>query len=201
MKQLNSTIVISFMGVDGSGKSTLINLITKKFKKKFKKIKYVHLRPYLFLIDKSTTEKNPHYRKKPNTQFESLLKILMWLIIYRIFFFFKTRKNNQLIIFDRYAHDLLIDKIRYRFNLPDKITKFILSLFPEPHLWIILKAPIKLIEKRKKELSTNELKRQMKLYINFSNIKKNSLLLNTGKNITNNIALIKKKIIVLYHND
>ena len=117
------------------------------------------------------------------------------------FFFFKTRKNNQLIIFDRYAHDLLIDKIRYRFNLPDKITKFILSLFPEPHLWIILKAPIKLIEKRKKELSTNELKRQMKLYINFSNIKKNSLLLNTGKNITKNIALIKKKIIVLYHND
>ena len=37
MKQLNSTIVISFMGVDGSGKSTLINLITKKFKKKIQK--------------------------------------------------------------------------------------------------------------------------------------------------------------------
>ena len=201
MIHLKSTTVIAFMGVDGSGKSTLIKEITKKFKKKFKIIKYVHLRPYLFLTDKSTIDSDPHAQKKPKSQFNSLLKILMWLFMYRIFFLIKSRKENQLIIFDRYAHDLLIDKTRYRFNLSDKTTKFILSLFPEPNLWIVLKAPIKLIEKRKKELSTKELKRQMKLYINFSNIKKNSLLLNTGKNITNNIALIKKKIIVLYHND
>ena len=117
------------------------------------------------------------------------------------FFLIKSRKENQLIIFDRYAHDLLIDKTRYRFNLSDKTTKFILSLFPEPNLWIVLKAPIKLIEKRKKELSTKELKRQMKLYINFARNKKNILLLNTSKNITNSITLIKKNLTVLYAND
>ena len=92
--------------------------------------------------------------------------------MYRFYFLINSKKKNNLIIFDRYAHDLLIDKIRYKFNLPKKITKFILDLFPRPHLWIILKAPIKLIEKRKKELPTKELKRQMREYLNFSKKKK-----------------------------
>ena len=200
MSSYNKSLVISFMGVDGSGKSTLIDLITKKFKNKYKNIKYIHLRPYLFLTDKSITNANPHYNK-PRSQFISLLQILTWLLIYKFFFFFRLKEKNQLIIFDRYAHDLLIDKIRYRFSLSDKLTKFILSLFPEPHLWIVLKAPIKLIEKRKKELSIKELKRQMKLYINFSNNRKNSLLLNTSKKITNSISSIQKKLISISTND
>ena len=63
MSPYNKSIVISFMGVDGSGKSTLIDLITKKFKNKYKNIKYIHLRPYLFLTDKSVTNANPHQKK------------------------------------------------------------------------------------------------------------------------------------------
>ena len=38
MKNHHRSIVISFMGVDGSGKSTLIELLRKKLKNKFKKI-------------------------------------------------------------------------------------------------------------------------------------------------------------------
>ena len=133
MSSYNKSLVISFMGVDGSGKSTLIDLITKKFKNKYKNIRYIHLRPYLFLTDKSITNANPHYNK-PRSQFISLLQILTWLLIYQIFFFVRLKKKNQLIIFDRYAHDLLIDKIRYRFSLSNKLTRYILSLFPEPHL-------------------------------------------------------------------
>ena len=200
MSSYNKSLVISFMGVDGSGKSTLIDLITKKFKNKYKNIRYIHLRPYLFLTDKSITNANPHYNK-PRSQFISLLQILTWLLIYKFFFFFRLKEKNQLIIFDRYAHDLLIDKIRYRFSLSNKLTRYILRLFPEPHLWIVLTAPIKLIEKRKKELSIKELKRQMKLYINFSKNRKNSLLLNTSKKITNSISSIQKKLISISTND
>ena len=60
----NSSIIVSFMGVDGSGKSTLIELLKKKLKNKFRKIKYIHLRPYLILLDKSTVQANPHKSKK-----------------------------------------------------------------------------------------------------------------------------------------
>ena len=192
--KFNSTFVISFMGVDGSGKSTLIQRLNKRLKRSSLKIKNLHLRPYFFLTDTRTVNSNPHEKKLLNLKFISLIRILIWLFMYRIFFLVNLKKKNQLIIFDRYVHDLLIDKIRYRFNLPKKITEFILDLFPRPHLWIVLKAPIKLIEKRKKELPTKELKRQMKEYLNFSKKKKNMIILDTNNTIDKNISLIIKKM-------
>jgi thymidylate kinase len=182
------------MGVDGSGKSTLINKLIKSYSKKYKKIKYLHLRPYVFLIDKRTVVSDPHKNKSSHSKIISLTKIFVWLFIYKFFFLLNQNKKNQLIIFDRYAHDILIDKIRYRINLSNRLIKYLLNLFPEPHLWIILKAPISIIEKRKKEMPTKVLEKQMIKYINFFHSKKNTLLIDTNKNYLKNISLIKKKI-------
>jgi len=194
MRKLNRTLVVSLMGVDGSGKTTFVTKLNKKFKKRYKKIKNLHLRPYFFLTDTSIVNSNPHNQKPPRSEISSLITILMWLFIYHIFFFLNLNKKNQLIIFDRYAHDILIDKKRYRLTLSKKITQFILSLFPKPDLWIVLKGPIKLIEKRKKELPTNELKRQMSEYKNLSKTQKNTLVINKKNNIGKNISLIARKM-------
>jgi len=190
----NSSIIVSFMGVDGSGKSTLIELLRKKLKNKFKKIKYIHLRPYLILLDKSTVQANPHKSKKTWPILLNFFRILYWLIIYRFFFYLFGNNSNQLIIFYRYAHDLMIDPIRYKFKLPSRITKFILNLFPNPTLWIILNAPINVLEKRKKELPTKELKRQIRSYLNFAKQRKNSIVINTNNSIQSSLSLIIKKI-------
>ena len=173
MRKSKDSIVISFMGVDGSGKSTLIKKTKKKLAKNFKKVKYLHLKPYFILFDKSTVNKNPHGLKQPRSNLLSFIVMLIWLLQYKLFFFFNRRKKNQLIIFDRYAHDLLIDKVRYRHNLSLSLTKKILNFFPEPHLWIILNVSSKIVEKRKKELSRNELKRQINEYIKFAKTKNN----------------------------
>ena len=190
----NSSIIVSFMGVDGSGKSTLIELLRKKLKNKFRKIKYIHLRPYLILLDKSTVQANPHKSKKTWPILLNFFRILYWLIIYRFFFYLFGNNSNQLIIFDRYAHDLMIDPIRYKFNLPINITKFILNLFPNPNLWIVVNAPIKVLEKRKKELPTKELKRQIRTYLNFAKQRKNSIVVNTNNSVQSSLSLIIKKI-------
>ena len=101
---------------------------------------------------------------------------------------------KRLIIFDRYAHDLIIDPIRYRFNLPSKISNFILRLFPRPTFWIILNAPINVLEKRKKELPTKELKKQIRAYLNFAKQRKNSIVVNTNNSVQSSLSLIIKKI-------
>ena len=190
----NSSIIVSFMGVDGSGKSTLIELLRKKLKNKFRKIKYIHLRPYLILLDKSTVQSNPHNSKATWPMLLNFFRILYWLIIYRFFFYLFANNSKQLIIFDRYAHDLMIDPIRYKFNLPINITKFILDLFPNPNLWIVLNAPIKVLEKRKKEISTRELKKQIRSYLNFAKQRKNSIVVNTNNSVQSSLSLIIKKI-------
>ena len=118
----------------------------------------------------------------------------MWLFIYHVFFLINLNKKNLLIIFDRYAHDLLIDKTRYRFSLSNMLTQYILNLFPKPHFWIVLKAPIKKIEKRKKEMPTHELKRQMKEYKNFSKNNDNVIIVDTSNKINENISLIVSKM-------
>ena len=190
----NSSIIVSFMGVDGSGKSTLIELLRKKLKNKFRKIKYIHLRPYLILLDKSTVQSNPHNSKATWPMLLNFFRILYWLIIYRFFFYLFANNSKQLIIFDRYAHDLMIDPIRYKFNLPNRISKFILNLFPNPSLWIVLNAPIKVLEKRKKEISTRELKKQIRSYLNFAKQRKNSIVVNTNNSVQSSLSLIIKKI-------
>ena len=182
------------MGVDGSGKSTLIELLRKKLKNKFRKIKYIHLRPYLILLDKSTVQSNPHNSNAAWPILFNFVRILYWLIIYRFYFYLFANNSKQLIIFDRYAHDLMIDPIRYKFNLPINIAKFILDLFPNPNLWIVLNAPIKVLEKRKKELPTKELKRQIRTYLNFAKQRKNSIVVNTNNSVQSCLSLIIKKI-------
>ena len=84
--KFNSTFVISFMGVDGSGKSTLIQRLNKRLKRSSLKIKNLHLRPYFFLTDTRTVNSNPHEKKPLNSKFISLIRILIWLFMYRIFF-------------------------------------------------------------------------------------------------------------------
>ena len=70
----HGVLVVAFMGVDGSGKSTIINALKKKLKTKFSKIRYLHLRPYLFLLDKRTVNKNPYKNDSINLKFFSFFK-------------------------------------------------------------------------------------------------------------------------------
>ena len=91
--------IIVFLGVDGSGKSTLINSIVKKNKLKFKQI---HFTPDYFRNKKVQTV-NPHLKKKRGKLF-SLLKLIYWIINYKLV----PTINSVLIILDYILHILII---------------------------------------------------------------------------------------------
>ena len=168
------------MGVDGSGKTTLAKILQRKFKRS----KYLHLKPYILFQDRRTVVKHPQNNNK-SFFILSLLRLLSWLISYKIFFY--QNKIKRIYIFDRYAHDVLIDPLRYKHSLSHSLTKFILNFFPKPDLWIFLNPSLKTIESRKQELSDTELKRQIKDYTQFFRNQKNVLKLNTNN---------KKKILI-----
>ena len=168
MSKLKKKFIVSLMGVDGSGKTTLAKTINKIFKKS----KYLHLKPYILFPDRRTVIKNPHYQKK-SSFILSTLRLLSWLISYK--FFFYKEKNKNIYIFDRYAHDILIDPLRYKHSLSQSLTKFILKFFPKPNLWIFLDPSLKTIKSRKYELPDSELRRQIRDYTRFFKNLKNVL--------------------------
>ena len=187
MINLNKRIVVSLMGVDGAGKTTLAKLLNKKIRSS----QYLHLKPYILFLDRRTVIKKPHFQKK-SILVLSLLRLISWLISYKIFFY--KKRNFKFFIFDRYAHDILIDPLRYKHGLSKNLTKLILDFFPQPDLWIFLKPSIKTIKSRKTELSDKELIRQIKEYDRFFKTKQNVLLLNSNMQERKLISKIIKKI-------
>ena len=157
----------------------------------FKGSKYLHLKPYILFQDRRTVIKKPHQQKKSSFLL-SFFRLLSWLISFKIFF--NYNRSKKIYIFDRYAHDILVDPLRYRHNLSYDLTKFILNFFPKPDLWIFLNPSLKTIKSRKHELSDNELKRQTKGYTHFLKNQKNMIKLNLNNNKKKIIKQIKNKI-------
>ena len=187
MIRLKKKLIVSLMGVDGAGKTTL----AKKLNKLFKNSKYLHLKPYILFKDRRIVIKDPH-NTKTSSSLISLWRIFSWLASYKIFFY--QNKKKIIFFFDRYAHDVLIDTLRYKHNLPVGLTKLILIFFPQPDLWIFLNPPSKVIISRKIELPKNELKRQIKSYTKFFKNKKNVLNINKNMSQKKIIKQIRKKI-------
>jgi thymidylate kinase len=81
-------------------------------------------------------------------------------------YLFRDRRD-ALLICDRYYHDLLIDSIRYRYGGPMWVAKLIGKLMPQPDLWVLLDAPVEVLQTRKQEVSWEESERQRQAYKDF----------------------------------
>lgn len=186
---MKTNIIISFLGPDGSGKSTLIKKLKKKLTLKNATVSIHHLKPNFIKKKKFNVVKNPH-GQIPRSSTVSLIKIIYWLIVYRFYFLLKIIKPSNFILFDRYADDILIDPIRYRYKLNKKITETILCLFPRPDIWIILYGNPRKIWLRKKEIKLTNLVKLLKKYKNFANQKENSFIYKNN----NDLDIINKII-------
>ena len=170
---MNKNFIITFLGPDGSGKSTTIDYLIKYFKKKNLDYKYIHLRPRI-LKHREKPVTNPH-GKKPRSSFLSFIKLVYWLILFNFYFLFVNLVRKKIYVFDRYPHDLLVDPLRYRFKLNKKLAAFMLNFLPLPDLWINMSGNSNVIWKRKKEIKQHIIKKQLKSYKKFFNNKINTI--------------------------
>lgn len=166
-------IFVVVLGLDGAGKSTLIELVRHDFDRLMHtKIKIQHSRPNLlpplaklFGQERKQTGPftNPH-AKKPSNMLISILRLAYYTVDYLTGYWFRVYpqllKFSSVFIFDRYFYDFLADPARYRLSLPNGVLRLFESIVPKPDLVILLEIDPEIAYKRKPHLPLKELREQ-----------------------------------------
>ncbi|MCP5536760.1 MAG: hypothetical protein H7A51_11100 [Akkermansiaceae bacterium] len=169
------SICIAILGTDGSGKTTVIDALTGELEKNYGyKTDYSHLRPH-WLPDLGVLKgqkkapdagvvTEPH-ALPPSGFLGSLFRLCYYTLDYTVGYWSvvrpKLKKPKQVIIFDRYCYDFLVDPRRMRIALPRWILTGMLRLVPEPDKVFCLGAEPEVIFERKPETSLEEVSRQI----------------------------------------
>ena len=201
---------IVFLGVDGAGKTTIINKITPLLTEAVhNEIHYEHMRPNFLPSIASLFGKEEHvgpvtnpHEKEASGFFGSILRLSYYSIDYIVGFWFKVYpsmvKKPSLWIFDRYFYDYIIDPQRGRIKLPALIIKTFKFFIPSPNLILCLGGDAEIIYERKKEIPLKAVQAQVKKLKAFSKEEKNAYWIDTDKDIDSTtsevIELIKKNM-------
>jgi thymidylate kinase len=167
--------VISFIGMDGSGKTTATSKMVELLKKHRIKSELVYVGrgrgnvlPIQFFgrkykrrekrIDSgSKLSKNVKFSRKIVYSLAALVFYFDFLL--RYFKVFVARRTKKLVITDRFSTDFLIMK-----NVPLWLRKLLYILSPKPKVVIYLYNSPKVLYKRKPGHPVGDLERQEKLY-------------------------------------
>lgn len=192
-------LTIAIYGCDGSGKSTVINELLTQLPEMdvFRGAKYHHL----YAKDSGNSNKavvsNPH-EFKSRSWLMSNLKLLFFLYKYcfsflKIVYWQKVR--SQLVVFDRYYYDILVDPVRYRHKGSKWFALLVGRLIPKPDLSFILDASEDILRARKEEVSHEETIRQRREYINLANSISNCTVIDNSSQIEFAVNDIKTVIL------
>jgi thymidylate kinase len=150
---------IAVLGSDGAGKTTLVEGLKRELAGGFRQVQSFRLRPDLLHRNRTGPEPNPH-GIPPRSRWLSILKVLYLLADYRLGHLLKIRPKlvrSDLVIFDRYYHDIFVDPRRYRYGGPRWLTRLAGHFIPTPDIALIMVAPPEQLLARKSEIPREEL--------------------------------------------
>jgi thymidylate kinase len=212
----NKINIITFTGVDGAGKTTILREITRRIEEDYLiSVKELRHRPSVLPIlsaikygkekaSEKTMEVLPRSGANKST-ISSLLRFFYYLLDYIlgqwIIYFLYTRKN-VLVIYDRYYFDFIVDSRRTNIVLNNKFVSFFYKFIFKPDINIFLYAPTDVILKRKQEMDKDSIEQltsdYLDLFLEFNTVYKSNYHsienIEKDKTITLITELIKKKI-------
>jgi thymidylate kinase len=185
---------VVILGPDGAGKSSVIQGLMITMNRLGQVAIVRHLKPFLFARRHTEVIINiaPH-SKQPRSTFTSLVKIFVWLIE-EWYAYLLRDKQNELLICDRYYHDILIDTKRYRYGGPIWAAKLVGALIPHPALWVLLDATTEILQKRKQEVSPEETARQRQAYLDFIRSQVNHVIIDASQPLDMVIADVEHAV-------
>lgn len=164
-------ITVTFSGVDGAGKSTIIEEVKQSLQKKYRqKIVVLRHRPSLLPIlstfrygkaeaEKRTREKLP--RQGTNKSgISSLIRFVYYYMDYLLgqyYVYFRYTLRGYTVLYDRYYFDFIIDSRRSNIVLPKGFLKFCYTFIFKPQVNVFLFAPAEVIYSRKQEMSITDI--------------------------------------------
>lgn len=194
---------VTFLGTDGSGKSTLIEAVKPIIERTLhSKLHYEHLRPNLLPPLSQLAGKPQH--KGPNTnphggkaagRISSLLRFAYYYIDYIVGYWIKIYpilvKRSAMVFFDRFYYEYMIDPRRCAVRLPRGWARFWSRFIPKPDLILCLGGDPTKIYARKPETSLEEVRRQVDALQKFCNNHSRAVWIDTTASIPEcvNVAL------------
>jgi len=174
----NRGFIITFSGVDGAGKSTVIENIALRVEKQLrKKVVVLRHRPSVLPIlsvwtkgkekaHQDAIESLPRQGKN-NSLLSSLFRFSYYYTDYilgQFVVYFKHILRGHVVIYDRYYFDFINDSKRSNIELPKKLTVFCYRFLLKPKFNFFLFADADIILKRKQELSKTTIEKLTRDY-------------------------------------
>ena len=153
----------AIVGVDGSGKSTVLRRLQQRGKEiPCKGIEVLHRRPkFVYQSQKSPDGEITHYSKPNHGKVKSILKIAAMVLDWEVGYWTYVRRRwaeGYFVTADRHSLlDMLADPHRYRYGGPPGYVNLAIKLAPVPPMIFLLDAPLDILLARKQELSRTRL--------------------------------------------
>lgn len=168
MKSKN--MVISFSGVDGAGKTTVLRLFSKKLSDKGHKVVELRSRPSIlpilssFIYGKRAAEQKASKglpRQGGNkSRLSSWFRFTYYLsdyILGQFYIYVRYTMCGYTIVYDRFYFDYIVDPKRSNLVISSKAAKFFIKFIKQPDINVFLYAPASVILSRKQELSESDI--------------------------------------------
>lgn len=179
---------IVLLGVDGVGKSSILDLIKLNSFTPYRGIRIFHRRPgVVYAKPEEDSGVILHYAKPPHNPVKSSLKLLVMVLDWIFGYWLHIRKwrsEGYLVISDRHSLlDMLVDPLRYRYGGPHRLVELVLPLTPQPDLVLVLDAPEDVLEARKSELTKQQIKELREGYLQMSRSLPNFRVIDAARSI------------------
>lgn len=210
--KVNQGKMITFSGVDGAGKSTILedtkHLLQEKFRKEVVVLRH---RPSILPIlsawrygkkaaEKKSIARLPRQGTNNNT-LASFFRFSYYYLDYlvgQLYIWAKYLLRGQVVLYDRYYFDFIVDGRRSNINLAQALPKSLYRFITKPDLNIFLYADVATILQRKQELEpaaiSNLTQNYKQLFKEFSQTHKGIYLPIENKNRQATLEIIEKLI-------
>lgn len=205
-------VSVAFCGLDGAGKTTILDILNKAFVDllKERKVFYHYWRPFLLpeireLFGKANSKSGNEGKLQRQVQIEdkpvkkTLKNVLIShvkLIYYNLDYilgrikYLGIRARGGIALFDRHYIDMVVHPDRFGMCLPLWYLKLFYKIWPTADLTIFLWATPEEIHKRKVEFTKEQIREQISLYNEVGKFNKHFHCVETNKTVEEEIVEI-----------